>query len=399
MKILYLGLGFPDMDSSQNMFTELVQEFHRNGHHIDVVAPVREEHRKGLQIEAGINVIRVPTMKLFNVGLLQKGIANVLLPFQYKKALKKSGVALNYDVVIMPTPPITLTILAKWFKKNYGSRIYVILRDIFPQNAVDLSIMSKGSLVYKYFRKKEKDLYRIADTMGCMSQGNIDYLLKHNPEIPPKKLHLLPNWRSLLSNLDKVDIELIKEQFNLKGKFVVFFGGNMGKPQKLENIVALAHACQDIENLIFFLVGDGNERKHLESLVKNAELENIILHEQVTALDYHRLLQAADVGLISLSESFTIPNIPSKTTSYFNAKKPILASIDTNTDYGKILEESEAGLWCKAGDTHELKKALLYIMEDDNRRKRMGQNGYNFLKNNLLTSMSYNRIIAQIDRL
>ncbi len=96
-------------------------------------------------------------MKLFNVGLLQKGLANLLLPFQYKKALKRSGLNLNYDLVIMPTPPITLAFLAKWFKRYYRSKIYLILRDIFPQNAVDLKMMSNKSLVYKYFRKKEKD--------------------------------------------------------------------------------------------------------------------------------------------------------------------------------------------------------------------------------------------------
>ena len=51
------------------------------------------------------------------------------------------------------------------------------LRDIFPQNAVDLKMMSKSSIIYSYFRRKEKKMYRIADAIGCMSQGNIDYVI------------------------------------------------------------------------------------------------------------------------------------------------------------------------------------------------------------------------------
>ncbi|NER11538.1 Glycosyl transferases group 1 [Muriicola jejuensis] len=396
MRILYLALGFPDMDTSQNMFTELVLEFHKNGHNIDVVAPVRNQSRTGLQLEAGIRVIRVPTLKLFNVGLIQKGLANLLLPFQYKKALKKSGFDLSYDLIIMSTPPITLDFLAKWFKFHFGSKIYLILRDIFPQNAVDLKMMSYKSPFYKYFRKKEKALYKLADFIGCMSQGNIDYVLRHNPEVQNSKLHLLPNWRTPIPNLEDKEINEIKAKFNLTGKFVVFFGGNMGKPQKLENIVYLAEACRDIEDVIFFLVGDGNERVYLEQLVKDAELQNIILQGQVSPKDYHRLLQSADIGIISLSQDFTIPNIPSKTISYFNAKKPVLASIDKNTDFGKLLEESGAGLWCEAGNTPEMKKALQYLMEHKAERIEMGLKGYKYLQENLLTSMAYERIMAQV---
>ncbi len=396
MKILFLGLGFANMNKSTNLFTELVTEFHNNGHHIDVVAPELEGTGSGRQLEAGINVIRVPTMKLFNVGLIQKGLANLLLPYQFKKALKRSGLDLAYDLVIMPTPPITLVVLTAWFKRKYNSQIYVMLRDIFPQNAVDLKMMSKSSIIYSYFRRKEKKMYRIADAIGCMSQGNIDYVLQHNPWIEKKKLHILPNSRNLKELLRDKEINSIKKKYNLMDKFIVFFGGNIGRPQKIENIVALAKSCASIENLCFFIVGDGNEGQKLRDLVQAEQLENVQIHGKVTSEDYHRILQAADVGLISLSEDFTIPNIPSKTLSYFNAKKPILASIDVNTDYGTILEESGAGIWREAGKTEQLKEALLYLMDDDERRIRMGQKGYEYMKNNLTANHAYRTLISKI---
>jgi glycosyltransferase involved in cell wall biosynthesis len=396
MRILYLGLGVPDMNKSQNLFTELVLEFHKKGHQIDVVAPAREKDKSGLRKEAGVNVLRVPTLQLFNVGFLVKGLANLLLPYQYKSALKKSGLNLAYDLVIIPTPPITLVSLAGWFKKNYHCKFYVILRDIFPQNAVDLKIMSKKNPAYWYFRQKEKQMYRIADFLGCMSQGNIDYVLSHNPWVEKKKLHLLPNWRNLQPLLDREEIKSTRESLGLSSEFLVFFGGNIGKPQKIENIVALIEACQEVRNLWFLIVGDGNERQKLEDMIHLKNLKNVKLLGRVNSERYHQLLQAADVGLISLSEDFTIPNIPSKTLSYFNAKKPILASTDKNTDYPDILKESGAGLWCEAGKTRELKEQLIYLMENPQKALEMGQNGYEYMKNNLLTEMSYHRLMKEV---
>lgn len=48
-------------------------------------------------------------------------------------------------------------------------------------------------LLYKYFRKQEKRLYTISDHIGCMSQANIDYVIKHNPEVNSRKVEVCPN--------------------------------------------------------------------------------------------------------------------------------------------------------------------------------------------------------------
>ena len=68
----------------------------------------------GLIQEEGIHVIRVKTLPLLNVNPIQKGIANVLLPFQYKKAIKKHFKSEALDLILMPTPPISLVDVASW---------------------------------------------------------------------------------------------------------------------------------------------------------------------------------------------------------------------------------------------------------------------------------------------
>lgn len=384
------------MNDFHNMFTDLLLDLHTEGHEVLVVAPAYDESVTGIQIEDSIQVLRVPTMQLFNVGKIQKGIANLLLPYQYRKALRKSGIDLNFDLVIMPTPPITLAHLANWFKKKYKSKVYLILRDIFPQNAVDLKMMNPAGIIFKFFRKKEIKMYNISDAIGCMSQGNIDYVLEHNPDQDSSKFHLLPNWGRLQNLLPELEIQKIRTTYDLQNKFVVIFGGNIGKPQKMENIVALAKACEDIPDIFFFIVGGGNEKDNLEKQIVSEQLNNIKIQGYLSREAYFNVLQTAHVGLISLSEDFTIPNYPSKALVYLNAKVPILASVDLNTDFGRHMEEIDAGLWAEAGKTQELKEKLLLLYNDSELRKRMGENGYNYMKSNLLTSMASKKLIEKI---
>ncbi len=391
MRVLYLGLAVPNLDDYHNMFTELMIEFKENGHEVLIVGPSLEDGAIGLRQEDGFDVLRVPTMKLFKVGKYQKGIANILLPHQYKKTLKKSKIDLNFDLVVIPTPPITLGRLANWFKSKYNSKVYLILRDIFPQNAVDLKMMSKTGPAHAYFRHMEKKLYKTSDYIGCMSQGNIDFVAKHNPAVDKRKLHLLPNWGPLRELESTKDLELARK-YELEDKFVVIFGGNLGIPQKVENIVALAKECQDIEDIYFIVFGDGNERDNFAESIERNNLKNIRLEGYLSRIDFFKVLQIADVGLISLSEDFTIPNIPSKSLVYFNAKKPILASIDNNTDFGRNLDKLNAGVWVEAGNTSKLKEALLHLYNNEDLRLQMGENGYDYMKNNLQSHQAFETV-------
>jgi glycosyltransferase involved in cell wall biosynthesis len=277
--------------------------------------------------------------------------------------------------------------------------MYLILRDIFPQNALDLGMMNPKGLAYAYFRKKEKEMYYASDYIGCMSPGNIDYVKKHNPEQDASKLHLLPNWAWLQPNLEEQEIIRIKEQYGLLDKFIVVFGGNIGKPQKMENIVALAKSCITNKDLFFLIIGGGNEKEHLDKMILQENLSNVRVKDFLSREEFFKVLQIADVGLISLSEHFTIPNIPSKSLVYFNAKVPILASVDLNTDFGTHLESIGAGLWAEAGKTEILKEKLMQLYNNPDKKKEMGENGYQYFKNNLLASMAYERIFTQVTAL
>lgn len=392
MKVIYLALGYPNIERTTNIHTDLIVEFHKKGDNVLVIAPMRDGCKVGLNKEGGINVLRVKSLKLFNTNPIEKGIANVLLPYLYIKAIKNNVKNFDFDLILMPTPPITLVKVIEWLRKKTRAKIYLILRDIFPQNAIDLKMMKENGLIHKFFRKKELQLYAACDKVGCMSKANVDYVIKHNPKMDHSKLHILPNWENLPTYKGVDDNNEIKKNYGIENKLVIIFGGNIGKPQRMENIIKLAKECLDIKDMVFFIIGSGSEKANLENMIASENLNNVILRNQIPRSDYNKLLQIADIGLISLNQDFTIPNFPSKVLSYFSLKIPVLASIDIATDFGLFLEEINAGVWSEAGNTSLLKEKLMQLYNNKELRFQMGQNGYNHMKNHLLPSDAYSII-------
>jgi len=385
--------SFPDMNYSFNMYTTLVQEFHNHGHEVVVVAPGNK--KTGIYRENNIDVLRVNTLPLKNVLHYLKGVANLLLPYQYYYALKKFYPFFNCDLVITQTPPITLANLVYKIKKESGAQVYLILRDIFPQNAVDLGFLRKSSLLYKFFRAKEKRLYQISDHIGCMSEENIKYIAKHNPEVSFTKLHELKNFQIPFSG-PRNSAEKLRGAYNLIGRFVVVFGGNMGKPQQLENVLNLASSVEDYNDIVFLLIGEGVEMKRIAKAIKEKNLTNVIIKPSLPKKDYQDLLYTCDVGLISLHINFTIPNIPSKALDYFNVGIPILASLDYATDFGKIIEENKLGLWAYADQPKILKENLLKLYKNEELRREFGKNARNYFLRNLTPQIAYDTIIEKV---
>lgn len=395
MNVLFLMFTFPDMNKSFNMYTAMVGHFHADGHQVTVLAPKPGAKKTEICIEKRIEVLRVKTLPLKNVSNIRKGISNILLPYQYEKELKRFYKGKTFDLIIIPTPPISLGSLAERLKRKHKAKLYLILRDIFPQNAVDLGFMNKRSPIFTYFRKKERRLYQVADSIGCMSHGNIEYTLKHNPGLKRENLHILRNWQYPYTSFGN-NPEQLASKYQLEGKFVVIFGGNMGKPQQLENVLELAKRCLVLPDVLFLLLGEGVHIERLRHAVAEQKITNIRITSSVPKQEYQDLLRLCAVGLISLNQNFIIPNIPSKILDYLNVGIPVLAAIDKNTDFGKDMEEAGCGYHSHSGDHEQFFANFLKLYNNPELRVQMGANGKNYFNKYLTDQVAYETILQNI---
>ena len=106
------------------------------------------------------------------------------------------------------------------------------------------------------------------------------------------------------------------------------------------------------------------------------------------------MVGACDVGMIFLDHRFTIPNFPSRLLAYMQAKLPVLACTDPNTDIGEVISESGFGWWCESNDAAKFKEIVEDIIEipatDIN---DMGETAFEELKRRYDVQKCYEQII------
>ena len=406
MNVVFLTMSRISDITSRGIYEDLLRGFQEEGWSVYIIAP--RERSMALPTELrqqdGIHILGVKTLNLQKTSTIEKGLGQVLIESQYTAAIKKYLSEVKFDLILYSTPPITFPkVIAYLKKKNPQAKTYLLLKDIFPQNAVDLGMMSKTGLkgvLYKFFRKKEKKLYALSDYIGCMSPANVEYVIRHNSEVDASRVEVAPNSvelsnRKSLESSEKNDARL---KYGLPvDKPVFIYGGNLGKPQGIPFLIKCLEANAHREDCHFLVIGTGTELPKLKAWYSDKHNGgfNVTVMEGLPKAEYDQLVRACDAGLIFLDHRFTIPNFPSRLLSYLENKMPVLCATDPNTDMGRIAEENGFGFWCESDSVEAFTTMLDKMIHSD--RKVMGEKGYEFLKKNYLVENTYNAIISHFN--
>ena len=398
MKVLFITLVKIDNIECHGIYSDLLRKFRNEGHDVNIVCPNERKHSGSTSLlkKNGVSILNVWTTNIQKTNFLEKGITTLLIEFFFLFAINKHLNYKDYDLIIYSTPPITFTYLISWLKKKSGAKTYLLLKDIFPQNAVDLNIFKTDGLINKYFRKKEKQLYKISDFIGCMSLANLNYVLEKNPELDSSKIEINPNSIEVLDNLSTtIPKNTILSKYNIPNNKTIFlFGGNLGRPQGIEFLIKNISNCKQIKDAFFLIIGNGTEFKNISNKIELEDLKNVLLIKELPYLDYERILKCAHVGLIFLNPNFTIPNFPSRLLNYMQNKMPVICATDLITDVGMIAQKNSFGYSCLTSDYDSFYDFVIKLLNNEVREK-MGINAYNFLKNEYSVEGSYKKIIEK----
>ncbi len=401
MKVLFLTLANIDNIEQSGIYQDLLRKFRDNGHDVTIVCPVERKFKKPthkLNIN-GVSILKVWSPNFQKTNIFEKGLTTLSIEYIFFFAIKKFINYKNVDLILYSTPPITFTNLITKIKKDSNAKTYLLLKDIFPQNAVDLNLLKKNSFIYKYFRKKETLLYTISDHIGCMSAANMTYLIKNNSFIDPEKIEINPNSIEIKHvNLHIENKESLFEKYHIPNNKVLFLlGGNLGLPQGIDYLKENIKYCKNIVDSFFLIVGNGTEYKQLQNWLKNENISNACLIGEMSKTDFNQLLSIVNVGLIFLNPLFTIPNFPSRLLSYLEHKLPIICATDKSTDIGEIAEANEFGFNCLTSDKASFFTFVNKLL-DKNLRSKMGENGYQFLLKEYNSKNYYIRIVEKFNQ-
>jgi O26-antigen biosynthesis N-acetyl-L-fucosamine transferase len=396
MRILLLVVYYlPSTTSSAKLMSDLATELQRLGHEVIVAAP-DENILADIEtaVENGIQVLRVRTGRIKTASKWVRGLNESRLSDLMWKKGRSFFESHPCDLIIYYSPTIFFGSLVKRLKKNFCCPSYLILRDLFPQWAVDAGILRKG-LVYNYLKWKERLHHEAADIIGVQSPANLLYF-RENGLDKTYHLEVLYNWTTLEEK--SILPGAHRDRLGLQGKVVFFYGGNIGIAQDMDNIVRLAVNLQNEPNAYFLLVGEGSEVPRLRADIASKGLTNIAIHPAVGQREYLSMLSEFDVGLISLDPGLKTQNFPGKMLGYMYYSMPMLASINPGNDLKVILEEHEAGLVCINKDDETFAAFARRLLADAALRLRMGRNARALLESTFSVSGAAGQILAHFNR-
>lgn len=401
MKILFLTMTQVRDLNQGSIYTDLLSEFKRAGHELYLVHPLPRRMKLPTTHDFidDVHYLRVRTGNLTGVSPIEKGLSMLALERLFSRAIKEYFSEVRFDLVLYSTPPIMFDRVVRLVRKRDKAATYLLLKDIFPQNALDLGMLRKINPLYWYFRFKEKRLYRRADYIGCMSPANVSYILEHNPRIPESALEVCPNSvKPSELVISKEERAGLRVNYGIpQDKTIFLYGGNLGKPQGIDFLIDILQSNRNREEIFILIVGSGTELKKLERYFSQDQPRNAILLDRLPRKEYQTFVQLCDVGLILLDQRFTIPNFPSRLLSYMMASIPVLAATDRSTDLGRIMEENKFGFWCEHGDIQAFNRCVTLLL-DSELRKEMGANARRYLEAHYTARHSYEIIMKHFEK-
>lgn len=387
MNILIITSSYPpEIRSSSYLMQELAEELAVRGHQVTVATSypkvnlAQELNGRSFEIcsrENGVDVIRIKTpvhpheKRHFSV----RGISYLVLPYIFFFNIKKY-INNRIDAVIVYSPPLTLGLVGGMVKKTYGAKFVLNVQDIFPQNAIDLGVLT-NPIPIRFFEAVERKAYADADIITVHSKSNSRVLARDN-RCCAGKLSTIYNWIDRDGFEGPVASGRFRDRYGLGNRFTFFFGGVMGPSQGLDVIIDAARELKSIENVVVLLVGDGLERARLEKRAGDHQLDNIVFGSFVDKNDYRALLNEVDVGLVCLSAKNKTPVVPGKILGYMAAAVPVLALLNKESDGHEIIREAACGYSEISDDPIKASRLMLEMYRNRECLKRWGKNGLDY---------------------
>jgi glycosyltransferase involved in cell wall biosynthesis len=377
------------------MFDELALELVKQGNEVTVVTP--QATLKSYFDEQFIDGIRIWYFKSGDVktpSKIKRALNETLLSFNAWRHLKSQFSNESFDGIVYYSPSIFWGGLVRRLKRLYKCRAYLVLRDIFPQWTIDAGMIREGSLIHCYFKYFEKLSYRQADTIGMMSNANIQFFQNlHGDRFP---LEVLRNWASADHQQPVKTRFNVRERLGLENKVIFFYGGNIGHAQDMANLMRLAKRLSAEENAHFLFVGQGDEVELIQRLATDWQLSNFSYLPAIDQASFAALLDEVDIGLFSLSNKHTSHNFPGKLLGYMQHRLPILGSVNEGNDLIEIIETNSAGYISINGEDDLLHKNALQLLSSAQDRTKLGEKGYKLLTKEFSVIAIANQILDKL---
>lgn len=393
MRIALISIHYPPLFTSAAVqLRDLAQEFVLQGHEPVVMVPAEGlDNAWTAEMMDGVQVLRLSVLRTRDVGYVRRTIGEALFSFSMLYGIRKSPFrSVRWDAVVWYSPSIFFGPLIVKLKRSSKCCSYLILRDIFPEWAVDLGLLRRG-LVYHFFKLVARYQYAAANTIGVQSPSNLSYLAHWAK--PRRHLEVLQNWIAPVPNIGS---SISVAATPLAGRTIFVYIGNMGVAQGMNIMIDLAESLRNRQDFGFLFVGRGSDVPRLRASAAKRALDNILFHDEVDSREIPGLLAQCHIGLVALDPRHKTHNVPGKFLSYMQAGLPVLARINFGTDLADLIAKNGVGR-VYVGESLEVLRGLAEQLADDHAgRKQMSTRGRALSQRMFSPHTAVKQIIAAI---
>ena len=267
------------------------------------------------------------------------------------------------DLMISFSPLVTTGLAIRWAKRRFRCRSFAYITDFFPLHQ-QAARQIRSPIAVKIGHAIENGLMDRFETIACMSLAGVAYLREHYRIAPNQSTPVLRLWGEI-EPLPPVDRTAVRNRHKLPAnRPIILFGGQISEGRGIEDLLKMAElARRERPNLLFLLLGQGR----LEPLVRDyivAGGDNVMLHPAVPRDVYLSIAAACDIGLVATIAETGVPTFPSKTIDYLRVGLPVVASVESTTDYRTFVEDNGFGLVVPAGESRSWLDAISRIVDD-----------------------------------
>ncbi|MCC4044180.1 glycosyltransferase family 4 protein [Enterococcus gallinarum] len=279
----------------------------------------------------------------------------------------------NYKVIIVYSNPPILPLVAIIAKKLFKCKIIFVAYDLYPEIAERTNAIQENSFISKVMRKINTKLFSNASQVVALSNDMKNFIVSER-EIQSDRVTVIPNWATenfQIASIKSREFSKLREKYQI----IVSYFGNMGTAQDIQTIIDVISNPFIPKNEIGFLfAGHGNKQEEIKNAIKRYGLVNCYLYDYLNGSEFNDALNITNLFIVSLEKDLAGLAVPSKTYSYYQAKKPVIAIMSENTDISKEIYENNAGISVKNGESEKLVNWLLLLLKDKNQVLQMEKN-------------------------
>ena len=384
--LILCQLFYPELISTGQILTELAEELVKLRMDVNVICgpPTILDRKSKVPrhlVHEGIKVRRVFGTRFSKLNLAGKFLNQLTytLGAFFRLILSRS----KKTMLVLTDPPFLGLICA--VLEKFRNRPYVFLMfDVYPDTAVKLGVLRDNGLIARLWDRCNNFVLRKASNVIVLGRCMKSVVLDKGRDIKslPRKTHVIPMWSDdRRIHPVRTEENPFRKKWNLEGRFVVSYSGNMGRFHDMETIMESAKVLDDNENIRFLFIGEGHKKKWMEEYARKWKLDNCQFHTYVPREDLGFSLACADLGLVSLAPGQEGLSVPSKTFGILAAGIPVIAVMNRNSEIAVVIEENDCGFVIEPGNSKALAETIERLYSDQGLRQKLGKNGLLAIKN------------------